>query len=581
MDEDLDMTDGDKESEGEIGAEQEEAEKEKEWAVVEHHRDTSLAVKVAFDDLKGSKTKEKMQDLMEILKGTRVNPPRKPSKMRIDGMDYFRVQVSNQTELQALLGGVVESPTDTDVNDDTSEIIDDEDQETDFGHSERVVSTKHLFERIDQVAERKFDMARSIELYGLPARVNMELLRLAANQLGDVENIKLRACVRGVKMIATIHYEDSTCVEEMRQYGVRHFEVGGSLVRIRRLGEEIIKWELQFVSKLHGLPRGTTPVVLMAALGKLQMNVDFVEVPMFYMNGRQALYRQEAYVYFKCAEDMAKAMDTLIKMGTSEMVWLHTKDKRCYTCNGEMHGKERCPVLNKHIEDREHKKRVMNFHTKATGGVRKGMTYADLVKGKGNNNQGQKKREHGEGKDRGGQENAKQETVTMEEKIHDGLAAQWKEPQSKQTDYKKTIAEMMAKQKASEATIGDMQQAMAMMAENQKQLMEKIQFLVTEIPNMIKKAIGNTNTVTEGTQEEGEMMSSQESEVLIDNRKKKRKGPGIQEANAKHAGILSANESRANIEEIITEHKRGVGSNKNTMSSAHGINTRGSNATRS
>jgi hypothetical protein len=171
----------------------------------------------------------------------------------------------------------------------------------------------------------------------------------------------------------------------------------------------------------------------------------------------------------------------------------------------------------------------------------------------------------------------------MEEKMHGGPAAQWKEPQLKQTDYTKTIAEMMAKQKALEATIGVMKQAMAKMAENQNRLMEQIQDLAMELPNMIKKAIGNTNNVPVGTQEEGWMMSSQESEVLIDNResKKKRKGPEIQEANAEHAGIPSANESRANIEELITGHKRGVGGNKNTTSSAHGINTRGSNATRS
>lgn len=79
-------------------------------------------------------------------------------------------------------------------------------------------------------------------------------------------------------------------VEETKQYAVRHLEVGGSMVRTSRLGEEIIKWELQHVSKLHGLPRGTTLVALMAALEKLQIEVDFVEVPMFYMNGRQAMY---------------------------------------------------------------------------------------------------------------------------------------------------------------------------------------------------------------------------------------------------------------------------------------------------
>ncbi|KAG0196270.1 hypothetical protein BGX31_005495, partial [Mortierella sp. GBA43] len=159
----------------------------------------------------------------------------------------------------------------------------------------------------------------------------MELLRLAANQLGDVEDIKLRACTRGVKMIATIHYEDSRFVEDMQQHEVRHFEVDNNLARVRRLGEETIRWELQHVSKLHGLPRGTTPIALMAALAKLQLEPDFVEIPMFFMNGRRAMYRQEAFIYFKSASDMAKAMDTQIKMGTNEMVWLHTKDKRCFT----------------------------------------------------------------------------------------------------------------------------------------------------------------------------------------------------------------------------------------------------------
>ncbi|KAI8347154.1 hypothetical protein B0O80DRAFT_502941 [Mortierella sp. GBAus27b] len=160
--------------------------------------------KLRLKTSKGTRTKEKLQDLMEILKGTRGNPPRQPSKMRIDGMDFFRVPVSNQNELRALLGGVVETPSDTEDDDDESQINEDERQEEQgFRHSERVISTTHLFERIDQVAERKHDMARSIELYGLPARVNMELLRLAANQLGDVENIKLRACARGVKPSTT------------------------------------------------------------------------------------------------------------------------------------------------------------------------------------------------------------------------------------------------------------------------------------------------------------------------------------------------------------------------------------------
>ncbi|KAG0205823.1 hypothetical protein BGX31_002888, partial [Mortierella sp. GBA43] len=46
---------GDKDRGGEDGTEHEETEDEKEWAVVDHHRDTNLAVKVAFEDLKGNK----------------------------------------------------------------------------------------------------------------------------------------------------------------------------------------------------------------------------------------------------------------------------------------------------------------------------------------------------------------------------------------------------------------------------------------------------------------------------------------------------------------------------------------------
>ncbi|KAG0202162.1 hypothetical protein BGX31_003661, partial [Mortierella sp. GBA43] len=186
--------------------------------------DAALVVKVTLENLAEHTAKEKKQDLMDILQGTKVNTSRQPSKMWIKGKPFFCVRVSNQIELDALLGGTVDLVLSED--DDTSEIEEDDNQpEMENGHSDRSVATKHVFERIDLAAERKHDMARSTELYGLPAKVNMELLRLAANQFGDVEDIKLRACTRRVKMIATIHYEDNKFVEDMQQHEVRHFEV--------------------------------------------------------------------------------------------------------------------------------------------------------------------------------------------------------------------------------------------------------------------------------------------------------------------------------------------------------------------
>lgn len=124
------------------------------------------------------------------------------------------------------------------------------------------------------------------------------------------------------------------------------------------------------------------------------------------------------------------------------------------------------------------------------------MTYAELVKGKSHNNQGQ---EMGEGTQ--------------------GTTTQKNGNQPKQADYSKVIEDMMAKQKASEATIADMQQAMAKMAESQTQLMAAIQDMVKGLPGMIRKAMGNANNAPEETQEEqGWMKSSQESEVLHNGR---------------------------------------------------------------
>jgi len=279
-----------------------------EWAVVDHHRDRTLAVQVALEDLTGETAKEKLADLMDILLGNKINPPRTPTKVKYEDKLYFRVQLSSQEEMNILLEGVVDNtlnhgPETEEAQDHSydgaSEILDEEEEgQASNTHDE----VRQLFQRIDVAAERKHQQARSIELHGIPARVNSELLKLAANQLGDVDKISLRGCARGLKMTATVWYDDQECVDDLKTYNVRYIPVGRDLVRIKRLGEETIQWELNHVCKLHGIPRNTTPVVLKSALDSLEVNADFVEVPKFYWGANnQVRYRQEAFVYFKSA----------------------------------------------------------------------------------------------------------------------------------------------------------------------------------------------------------------------------------------------------------------------------------------
>lgn len=553
-----------------------------EWAVVEHHRDTLLVVKVAFDDLAGTSQREKLADLMDILMDNRVSPPRTPTKMKIDGRLFFRVPVTTQAEMECLLEGVVDNTLDQEdeSDDDSEEDVDDDDgiseileEDEEGALPERTGPMRRLFERVDIAAEKKHDMARSIELYGLPARVNMELLKLAANQLGEVENISLKGCARGIKMVATIWYQDVNNVETLKQHQVQHVAVGSNLTRVRRLGEENVQWELQHACKLHGLPRATTPVMVMAALRTLQVKVNFVEVPRFYTNnGNQVRYRQEAFVYFRNEADMTEAMDTPIKMGESELVWLHTKEKRCYTCNGAMHEGTKCPVLVKQIENREHKKKVMDFHTKPRNGVRTGTTFADLVREKG------QERGNLEGRQDKGKKRAQWAAETTQARTAEPQAAQATQaaqaaqatrvtqvPQSniqaRQADISKTVTELMAKQKTLEATMADMQQTMQQtmrrMMETQNNLMEKVNTMFAEMKTMM------ASVMTKGTpnQSAHPVACSQEEETLVNNRTKRQKQePGRSSYNAAPNPLIpSPNESRAGIDAAITTHQKAGG----------------------
>lgn len=567
QDGDMDMIGGGKNNTNNEKLEKEATAEMTEWAVVGHHRDTALALKVAFDDLSGNTHKEKLGDLMDILMDNKIRLPAKPTKMRIDGRHFYRVALATQEEMEHLLEGVTDSTLDqqsddegeqqSEGGDDASESLEeDEEEETPIHAGE----SRRLFERIDMVAEKKHDMARSIELYGLPARTDMALLRMAANQVGEVDKVSLKGCTRGIKMIATIWYMDTSSVETLKTHQVQHITVGNNLVRVRRAGEDMLRWELQHACKLHGLPRGTTPAAVMAALRTLEVNADFVEVPKFYVNnGNQVRHRQEAFVYFKTAEDMSEAMKTAIKMGDSLLVWLDTKEKRCYSCNLALHIGSKCPVLERQIENREHKKKVMDFHAKQRTALRTGASFADLVRGKGPE---RGNREGGQDKGKQRANEAAETTPTSTPVTQETQATQ----ASKAVDHSKMIAELTAKQRILEATMADMQKSMADMhrtvtqlMENQNSMMANMTVMINEVRGMMAGMGGNAHSHQDAYLD---TCSQQSDTPLVDKRKlKKMKTEGEGKYNpAPLRNIPSPNASRAGIEAVIMAQKAGGGS---------------------
>ncbi|KAF9149901.1 hypothetical protein BGX20_005851, partial [Mortierella sp. AD010] len=354
--------------------------KEEQWTVVAHQRERTLAVRVAHSDLRGDNVKERLQDLKDMLLGLRVNPTTTPTTMRVDGVPYFRVAVATQKEMDTLLEGVVDDSLHE--GSDMSQEM----EESDGLVGPQQSTPRPFFLRIDLTAERQHDLARSMELYGLPARINMDLINYAANQLGTVEKIELRGCSRGKKMIAIITFEDADDVIALQENMVRDVTVGTDIIRIRRLGEQALEWNLEKVYKLHGLPYGTTPYELRSVLESLMLKVDFVEIPRYYVNnGTQFRYIKEAFVYFRTDEDAVQAMTKNIKIGYNQLKWLDPRDKRCYTCNEHMHA-GRCPKLLKRREDRAHQRSVMAFHRASGSKVDVGTSFAELLKGKGRRN---------------------------------------------------------------------------------------------------------------------------------------------------------------------------------------------------
>jgi hypothetical protein len=585
-----------------------------EWTVVAHHKETILALRVAFEDLRGVSFGEKYEDLMDILMGNKVNPPRKPTKMRLDGKLYFRVTVSTQEDMEALMEGVTYSQIDKrdEDEDDESQEGSDNESETMEDATELSVNPtpRPLFERIDPNQERQHDQGRSIELYGMPARVNMDLVKLATNKLGQVENVNIRGCSRGLKVTATVWFTDATPVEQMKQQQLQHITVGNDLVRLRRVGDQTIQWELQYTGKLHGLPRDTTPLNLFSMLKSVK--VDFVEIPRYYVNNHtQVRYRQEAFVYFKSEEDMMAAMVRSFKIDKHELMWMGTKDKRCYTCHETSHGSAKCPTAGARREERAHQKQVMAFHASSPSLLKTGTSFADLLRGKGNMNKGQRdmrgKREQCTKKgtqSEVGQQGTQQTVVapkTTEQFPPLAPSAGTTNKQQKQISpnakqqesFSATIAKLMERQQTIESSVNEMQKTIVHLMTKQNEMMASIQSLNSNLVVMVERLLQSSATshnvsqtfLSQSSLSPSQTFLSQTSlspsqsqrsdTPLEDNRKMKRtKQRGDTYDAAPISFIPTSNESRAGIEAAISAHKQVHGALHGQAKGGPAANTR-------
>ncbi|KAF9188920.1 hypothetical protein BGZ49_003891 [Haplosporangium sp. Z 27] len=562
-----------------------EVEKEEQWTVVAHQRERALAVRVAHADLHGNTVKERLQDLKELLMDLKVNPTTTPTTMRIDGIPYFRVPVATQRDLDILLEGMIENNQEEKHSEETDDGISQEMIDNDEAPEELPV--RQFFELVDVNAERQHSFARSIELYGLPARVNMELLEYSANQLGAVEGIELRGCHRGLKMTATVTFEDADDVLTLLEEKARHVRVGPDLVRIRRLGEERLTWNLDIVHKLHGIPRDTNPSGLQSTLEMLGIKVDFVEIPRRYVNnGTQIRYLKEAFVYFETEQDAEVALSKNIKIGYSQLKWLNPTEKRCYTCNEPMHvGK--CPTLMKRIDERTHQKRVMEFHKASQSRVNVGTSFADLLKGKGTHSveKTQMKKETAKNSERGRsvdrKENTRKNDKSKERKANTratssaddhfpSLSGSHKSETTKPTynksseqvhEYDVIIAEMKDRQQKLEETMSEMKNTILQMAKAHNSALESMQRMMEEMKGMFSRAFSNNQV-----QPSIEVQASQASQLstssyrsdtpLQDNRPSKVVLLADPRATDKPNPFLpSSTESRAKIEGRITRNQ--------------------------
>ncbi|KAF9580292.1 hypothetical protein BGW38_003124 [Lunasporangiospora selenospora] len=362
---------------GETGGKSGSSEEELEWEIIKSHGEKKLTLKIPVAWVVGETIGRKRQEIERIILGQRVNLVNTPRKVDIQGRDYFQIQVEAREDAEKLLAMTASKRAiqeiDRDEEDNNEEI---EVSELEAEEDEKI----QIFTVVDNEAIRAAENIRTVELYGIAPTTSDRFIRMAANKLGQVQTLKVLAVPNGRKVKAVITFDYTETVEEIKANNTQYVAVGRDLVRIGKIGGEVIRWNISHAYKLSGLPAGTSSLDLKDLMDKVQ--ADFIEVPRFYRGKSSDFrYRREAFVYFRTQEDLDKAKETGMEFRGRKLAWCGLQDKLCYACNEKEHGIGKCEVQKQWIVNKLHIKEVQAFRRGTFNPVQRGKSFASATAG--------------------------------------------------------------------------------------------------------------------------------------------------------------------------------------------------------
>jgi hypothetical protein len=328
-----------------------------EWHQVVRTKERFFAAVVMLEMLHGTTVREKRQELEEFMVEKQVHCTEGPTKIMFEsGEAAFRIAVETEEELQRLLDVIVEGEDET-----------------------GVLTQETMFTRMDNKS-RESALERTVEVYGLHPRTPEFRMQSAMSRFGEVEKINTRPCSKGIKITAQVVFRNSEDVRKIKEAGLSSVFVGKDLARLRKVGGDMVDWELRYVAKLSCLPLGTTALDLQSLLG--QDKANFLTVPKFFIQaGKQTRHQREAFVYFPSEEVKEKMTATPVKIGEIEAQWGNTDEKRCRQCGKVGHLQRECEIYKEVMKTKEHVKMVREYQKGGALRVTSERSFAQMATG--------------------------------------------------------------------------------------------------------------------------------------------------------------------------------------------------------
>lgn len=220
---------------------------ENEWHQVQRARDRRFVAVAPAAYLFGEIIRDKTDELAGVLLLHKVHYTEGPTKIKMaTGDAAFKIAVETEEELSDILEIIVNL----------------------VGENEEPEMVQ-LFTRMDN-HQRESEIERTVEVYGLHPLTTEARIRSAMNKFGQLETkaISTRPCTKGYKITAKVIFKNAEDVQKIMESGRKRVFVGTQLARLRKVGNEMVEWDIQHIAKLSGLPWRTTELDLLRCSGK-------------------------------------------------------------------------------------------------------------------------------------------------------------------------------------------------------------------------------------------------------------------------------------------------------------------------